>query len=252
MSASGHPVAKRLVKRLSAIRGADSPSRILATVMLLPLVDGIFPAFVLAGGLDSVAGIFQTGLLVFGGSATVAVVLAEFGHDRRNNLRHIATVGGLLIPLAAIEAVFAPTFASVIDTDLFEPFAAIVLFAIACKTVSAEVGKYLPRPSVIIALGFLASVNPETFEVATTVDFELVGRAILAALVGVLFAALVAVFREQIATSVDVDRFRFGSAISLGILGVALLDVVPMSAPLVILAVATILSYHPEDATQTH
>ena len=52
-------------------------TRLLATVMALPLVDGIFPALILAGAVTSAVGVLEVGLLVFGGSATLAVVLAE-------------------------------------------------------------------------------------------------------------------------------------------------------------------------------
>jgi len=71
MSVSQHPVAVRLEQQVG------EGTRLLATVMALPLVDGIFPALILAGALASPLGIIEVGLLVFGGSATLAVVLAE-------------------------------------------------------------------------------------------------------------------------------------------------------------------------------
>ncbi|MFB6176310.1 MAG: hypothetical protein ABEI99_04055, partial [Halobaculum sp.] len=70
MSTSRHPIAYRLEQLV------EGPTRLLATVMALPLVDGIFPALVLAGTLDQPLRIVETGLLIFGGSATMAVILA--------------------------------------------------------------------------------------------------------------------------------------------------------------------------------
>ncbi|MFW5920163.1 MAG: hypothetical protein ACOCSF_08275, partial [Halanaeroarchaeum sp.] len=81
MSQSQHPVA------LSLERQMGGATRLLATVMVLPLVDGIFPALVLAGALSSVTGIFEVGLLVFGGSATMAVILAEMDETPREQAR---------------------------------------------------------------------------------------------------------------------------------------------------------------------
>lgn len=71
MSTSRHPVALRL----ESIVGNDA--RLLALVMGLPLIDGIFVALILSGALDTTLGALQVGLLIFGGSATVAVILAE-------------------------------------------------------------------------------------------------------------------------------------------------------------------------------
>jgi len=77
MSSSQLPVAFSLERQL-----ADGSTRLLALVMLLSLVDGIFAALVLAGALDSWVGVIEVRLLVFGGSATVAVVLAEMDTGR--------------------------------------------------------------------------------------------------------------------------------------------------------------------------
>jgi hypothetical protein len=65
MSHSQHPVA------LSVERLDRGPTGLLGLVMVLPLIDGLFPAMVLAGGLDYVGSILSVGLLGFGGSATL-------------------------------------------------------------------------------------------------------------------------------------------------------------------------------------
>jgi len=107
MSVSRHPVALRLEQQVG---GA---TRLLATVMGLPLIDGIFPALIIAGALTttagdpSVTGILQTGLLIFGGSATVAVILAEMDGTRREQLTSILLLGALLVPVAVAEAAVA-------------------------------------------------------------------------------------------------------------------------------------------------
>jgi hypothetical protein len=239
MSTSRHPIALRLERRVG---GA---TRLLATVMLLPLVDGIFPALVLAGALDSAIGIVQVGLLVFGGSATLAVVLAEMERDRRRQTKSVLAVGAALVAVAAVEAALAPTIESVLDLAVFGRFAGLVIVAVAAKTASARVGEYLPRPAVIVGLGALASLQPAGFEFAIRLDPALVARAVAAGLVGTGFALAVVATQPYLRDVLDVDRFRFGSAVALGVLALAVLDIAPENAPLAVLAVAGLLAFDP-------
>ncbi|GGL57427.1 DUF5794 domain-containing protein [Halocalculus aciditolerans] len=240
MSSSRHPIALRLEQQVG---GA---TRLLATVMLLPLVDGIFAALVLAGALDSPAGIIQTGLLVFGGSATVAVILAEMEPDTRTQLKAVALVGVPLVVIAALEAALAPTIESMLSLEVFERFAALVILAIAAKTASARIGEYLPSPAVIVGLGFVASATFGGVELAVQYDPMLMARAAAAALVGVGFAASVVVFQPYLYHLLDIDRFRFGSAVALGTLALSLFNVgVPEYVPLPVFLVASVLAIDP-------
>ncbi|MFB6094992.1 MAG: DUF5794 domain-containing protein [Halodesulfurarchaeum sp.] len=241
MSSSRHPIALRLEQQVG---GA---TKLLATVMLLPLVDGIFPALVLADALDSWVGIMQVGLLVFGGSATLAVLLVEMDTDRTAQFTSVIFVGIPLVLVAAIEAAFAPTIASFIDVLIFERFAALVLVAIAAKTASATIGEYLPRPSVIIGLGAVASLDLSAFSITITTEPGLILRAATAGLVGVVFAMSVVALRPYIKDNVDIDRFRFGTAIALGTLALSIINVVPSQAPLPVFAVAGLLAFDPSD-----
>jgi len=224
---------------------------LLATVMALPLVDGIFPALVLAGALDSPIGVLEVGLLVFGGSATLAVVLAEMDASPRKAARAVLAVGAMLVVGAAVEAALAPTIQSVLDLPRFERFAAIVIGAIAAKTASARVGEYLPRPAVIVGLGLVASVDPSGATLEVTTDLVLVAHAVAAALVGTLFALGAALFGPRLRRNVDVDRFRFGSAVALGLLAISILGFSFQGAPLAVVAVTGLLAFNPEGATES-
>jgi hypothetical protein len=240
MSRSRHPIAYRLERQVG---GA---TRLLATVMALPLVDGIFAAVVLAGLLSTVGGIVQVGLLIFGGSATVAVILAELDGSRREMLRSVAVVGAGLIAGAAVVAAVAPTIESVLDLAIFERFAALVILAIAAKTASARIGELLPRPAVIVGLGLVASLDLGSLAVVVTVEPGLVVRAVAAAGVGVAFALAVAALAPTLRRYVDLDRFRFGSAVALGTLPLGLLEFIPGNAPLAVLAVTGLLAFDPD------
>ena len=242
MSVSQHPVALRLEQQVG---GA---TRLLATVMALPLVDGILPALVIAGALDSPAGILQTGLLIFGGSATVAVILAEMEGTRREQVTSILLLGAVLLPVAGLEAAFARTLQTVLDFGTFHRFAGLVILAVAAKTASSEVGEKLPSPGVIIGLGLVASVDLSGGQLVLNFDQEMlttVLHAVAAAGTGIAFALGVALLGPRLRGAVDIDRFRFGSSVALGMLALDVLGVLPTERPIAlgVLAVTALFAY---------
>ena len=242
MSVSRHPVALRLEQQVG---GA---TRLLATVMALPLVDGIFPALVIAGALSGPVGILQTGLLIFGGSATVAVILAEMEGTRREQVTSILLLGAVLLPVAGLEAAFAETLKTVLNFDLFHRFAGLVILAVAAKTASSEVGEKLPSPSVIIGLGLVASLDPSNPQLILNLGEEMlttVSHAVAAAGTGVGFALAVALLAPRLRGAVDIDRFRFGSSVALGMLALDVLGVLPTQRPIAlgVLAVTALFAY---------
>lgn len=242
MSVSRHPIALRLEQHVG--RG----TRLLATVMLLPLVDGIFPALVLAGGVDDLTGILEVGLLVFGGSATVAVVLAEMDGTRREQVTSVLLVGVGVITLATAEAALAPTIETMLNLETFSRFAALVILAVAAKTASATVGEYLPSPAVIIGLGLVASAELSGASIQPVADPWLVARGAAAGGVGVAFALVVALLGPWLRGVVDLDRFRFGSAVALGVLPLSILELIPANAPLAlaVLGITSLLAFDPD------
>ncbi|QLG27120.1 hypothetical protein HUG10_05990 [Halorarum halophilum] len=241
MSTSRHPIALRLEQRVG---GA---TRLLATVMGLPLIDGIFPALVIAGALTVPFGIVETGLLIFGGSATMAVVLAEMEGTPRQKAFSILLLGAVIVPVAVAEAALAHTIQSLLS-ETFHRFAGLVILAVAAKTASAEVGEYLPRPGAIIALGLVASFEPSGAQLSVSLDPGLLARAGAAAGVGVGFALAVALAGDHLRDRVDIDRFRFGSAVALGMLSLSVLGLLPTDQPVAlgVLCVTAVFSYDPD------
>jgi hypothetical protein len=240
MSVSRHPVALRLESHVG------DGTKLLATVMALPLIDGIFPALVLAGAVNSPLGILEVGLLIFGGSATLAVVLAEMEGTRREQIQGVLLVGLPLLVLAGLEAAVAPTIESMLRMEIFTRFAALVILAIAAKTASATIGEYLPSPGAIILLGLVASLDPSNATVSFVADPMLVVRGVAAAGVGVGFALSVAVFGPWLRGAVDLDRFRFGSAVALGVLPFSILGPIEAPIALAVLAVTSLLAFDPD------
>ncbi|MFB6189793.1 MAG: DUF5794 domain-containing protein, partial [Halapricum sp.] len=129
-------------------------------------------------------------------------------------------------------------------------FAAIVILAVAAKTASARIGDLLPRPAVIVGLGLLASVQPESATLAFSTDLGLVARGVAAALVGVAFAVSVALAGPSLRRVVDLDRFRFGSAVALGMLPLSIFGLIPENAPLAlaVLGLTILLAFDPDRA----
>ncbi|MBC9986033.1 hypothetical protein E4P24_06585 [Haloferax sp. AS1] len=221
--------------------------------MGLPLIDGIFPALIIAGAMTtaagdpSIAGILQTGLLIFGGSATVAVILAEMDGTRREQITSILLLGVLLIPVAVAEAAVAETIETLLNFEVFHRFAGLVILAVAAKTASSKVGEYLPSPSIIIGLGLVASFEPAGFELIVTPDPMRLLSAGAAAGTGVGFAGAVALFAPQLRGNVDIDLFRFGSSVALGMLALEVLGLMPTQAPVAlgVLAVTALFAFDP-------
>ena len=242
MSSSRHPVALAIERRV----GGDG--RLLATVMCLPLVDGVFPALILAGAVTSVSGILEVGLLVFGGSATVAVILADMDGSPRDVLATVLGVGAILIPVAALEAALAPTIASILDLAIFERFAGLVILAIAARTTSARISELIPRPAVIVGLGLVASLDLSGAELAVATEPGVIINGTAAAAAAVGFAAIIALAGPWLRANVDIDRFRFGSAVALGVLALSIYGLVPSDAPLslAVLAMAALLAFDPD------
>ncbi|MFC7073566.1 DUF5794 domain-containing protein [Halovenus rubra] len=241
MSNSQHPRA------LSIERWVSDSTRLLAVVLCLPLVDGVFVAVVLGGALDSLFGIVEVGLLVFGGSAMVAVILAEMDGPPKESMAVILAIGSVVIAGAGIQATLAPTIESAIDMATFERFAALVILGVAAATASAQIAEYLPSPALVIALGFLATVSPSEATFVVQTDLELIARAMAAASVGVAFGLVLAATSPWLRDVVELDRFRFGSAVALGVLAVSIVGYLPSDAPvaLLVLGITALLAFDP-------
>jgi hypothetical protein len=244
MSSSQHPVALSIEQRVG------SSTRLLAAMMCLPLVDGVFVAVMLGGALGTLGGIVEVGLLVFAGSATIAVILTEMDETPREQARIVLGVGGVVLGGAAVQATLAPTIESLLDMAVFERFAALVVLGIAASTASARLDEYLPGPLVVLSLGLVASVEPGSASFALQTDPVLVARAVAAAGIGVGAALVVAVTSPWLRAVVEIDRFRFGSAVALGVLALSIGGLVPSNAPvaLAVLLVTGLLALDPGDS----
>ena len=241
MSEASHPTTRILDNYI------DDKTRMLAVVMFLPLIDGLFPVLVLSGALDTVTGIVEVGLLVFGGSATVTVIVAEMDASRKIQSLAVLAVGSVLIVVSIVEAVLAPTIISLLDTAVFERFAAIVILTVAARTASARVAQILPGPGTIVGLGLVASLDLSDVALTIQTRPEIMWKALAASSVGVGFALFVALIGPWLRRNLDLEAFRFGSAVALGVLPLTLFGVLPANTPLslAVLGVTVVFSFDP-------
>jgi hypothetical protein len=172
----------------------------------------------------------------------------------REQATTVLLIGSLLIPLAVIEAALAPTIDSVVRTGILERFAGIVIMAIAAQTASSRVSEFLPRPAVIVVLGLLAGFDPAGATLVTEIELGMLARAAATAGIGVAFALAIALSSPWLRNAVDIDRFRFGSAVALGVLSLSILGILPTTAPVAlgVLAVTALLSFDPGNARERH
>lgn len=240
MSVVDRPALRALQARL------QGPTGVLATVMGLPLVDGVFPALVLSGALATVGGILEVGVLVFGGSATVIVVLLELEGSPTHRARTVALVGSIVIVIAAIEAAFAPTVATFLDQAVVERVAAAAIALIGARTASDRLAAWLPHPGLVVALGLLVSLDPAGFAIGTAASGPFVA-GVAAATIGVGFALGVALAGPWIRRHVDLVRFRLGSAVALGLLAASVAGLVQPGLSLVAFGATVAFSIAPGD-----
>jgi hypothetical protein len=241
MASSKHPTTRLLDKYI------DDETRLLAVVMFLPLVDGLFPVLVLTGALDSITGIIEVGLLIFGGSATVTVIVSEMDSTRKAQSLVVLSVGSVLIVVSILEAMLAPTIINLLNIPVFERFAAIVIVTVAARTASARVAQILPGPGTIVGLGLVASLDFSNIVLNIQTQPEIMWKAFAASGVGVGFALIVALISPWLRQNLDLEAFRFGSAVALGVLPLTLFGVLPANTPLslAVLGVTVVFSFDP-------
>ncbi|XGI83974.1 DUF5794 domain-containing protein [Halorutilales archaeon Cl-col2-1] len=247
MSIHVHGV-KRAAESLVGGRGRGDGSHLLATVMGLPLIDGVFPAVVLAGGLGSPLGVLQTGLLVLGGAATASVLVSsdDIGASE------VLAVGAGVSVVAGIEAALAPTFESLVSRQIFDVFAVATVLTVAVSVATDVLDDVLPKPRTVVAAGLVVSLDPSGFELVVH-DLSLVVKGVLAGGVATVFGLCVVAARSRFWGSnseaglrlIDARLLRLTSGASLGTLPLSVYGVVPEAAPISVLAVGVVLAAAP-------
>lgn len=215
--------------------------RRLAIVVGLPLVDGVFITLVLAGVLDSLAGIALTGIVIFGGTAAAAVVLADCCGKAQPRLLAVAVLGAVIIPVAGIQAMLAPTLATWLDIALLERFAAIILVIIALDMLGLPIREYLPSPGPVVILALLVSLDPANGMVLAA-DYALLVNGAIAAGIGIAAVASWILVGERLRPILEPARIRVAGGLSLVTLAVALVTTLPPEIALIALGAGVLFA----------
>ena len=233
-------------KSLFATGGARS----LAVVMLLPVLSGIFPSIVLAGGLTSVVSAVELGLLVFSGGASVAIVLVNFDTSRKDGLLVVAAISVVLIPSAALTTALSPTVQLLLQIELFTVLTAIVVCLIGVSIGYETDPRWLPAPGKLgIGLCGVALLDASYTLVfgqptlTLLIDRQTVLLAAIAAGIGATFVGLVVIARPFLRRRLDLERLRIGSSIALCLVGADLAGLVSGSPAIVAIGCTAILAY---------
>jgi hypothetical protein len=225
---------------------ASPGARELATMMLAPAFLGLVAALVVADAITTVADAVVVGLLIFGGSGTATVVLSTLDGSTGARLRVVAAVGVLVVASAVVSALAAPTLDALVPSVVVLPVVALLVVLVAVEVGSVRWSP-LPRlrtlsAAVVVVFGVSAVVAGRSVGVVVAVDPHAVAMTTLAALVGVGFAAAVALVRPWFEAHVSLARFRVGSGVALVLLAGSLLGVVSDAAPPVALVAAGVFA----------
>lgn len=205
--------------------------RRLAVVLGLPLADGVFITLVLAGVLADPTGIVLTGVVIFGGTAAAAVTLADLEANPRNQLRYVLLLGSVLVPIAGVQAMMAPSVASLIDIGILERFAAIVLAIIGIRMIETRLTRWLPAPGMIVVLGILVSLDPAgSHDLVLEPSLFVAGAA--SAGIGIAVVAAVVLVGHRLRSLVCPDRMRHAGGVAVLVLATSLVSPLPTTAAL--------------------
>lgn len=240
---------------------AVSGAQALALVMLLPFA-GIYPSMVATGALSSFSSSVALGVVVFGGPAAVAIVLAELTTNRTRGLQIVALIGAVQLPAAALTATIATASRAVLWVDGFAVLTMIVLFVIAFEIVNNSTPQWVPS---LLTIGLMliclllldAGVSVVSGEVTlllpgdgvvdwvwTVVATErvLILRSVVASLAGLSVVAATVVCGPGLLDYVIVQRFKNGCAIALCLVGLEVADIVTDAPTLTIIVVSLALA----------
>ena len=270
----GGPTVSRLLaflqlrKELATVKQllASGGARALAVVMLLPFA-GIYPSMVATGALSSLSSAVALGVVVFGGPAAVAIVLAELDTTKTRGLQLVCLIGAVQLPAAAISAAIATASRAAIWVDGFAALTMIVLFVIAFEIVNTSTPQWVPSLQTVgyvlvcllfldvivsVARGEVTLLRPGNGLVAwvwtvATTERVLIFRSVVAAVAGLSLVAATVVSRSLLLDHIIVQRFKIGCAIVLCLIGLEVAGIVTNAPTLTVTVISLVLAVNVDE-----
>lgn len=211
----------------------DSDTRRLATVLCLPLVDGVFATMLVSGSLNAVSQMLSVAVTIFAGAGALAVVFSMkgSGHEVRKKVFKASTV---LMVGTTVVALIAPIYRELVAVSLMREVAAIALVLIAGKMSGLSAAEKVPVPVVVVTGLLLALKQPSGIRLS--ISYLLPAIATVSAASAVLLAA------TYISSDVvDLSVMRKGAAAVLIIVAVSMLGVSTPSSLTVMTLSATLI-----------
>lgn len=204
----------------------------LATVMGLPLVDGVFVSIVLSDGLTSISDAVLVGMFVLGGFATIGVIISEFDGSKRNMMKNTIYMGIGIAIFAVLQAVLAPSISAFVNTETFKYGAMLALCSISIQILPIDITDRMlgPTPIVVISLLFSLQLDePLVISYSTGIAIY----ALLAVGIALVICLLTIMARDRLVGVIDENTMRYATALGLIMVMMSIGGYVPDMAPTV-------------------
>lgn len=192
----------------------DQDTRSLATILCLPLVDGVFATMLVSNSLSNVSQALSVALTIFAGAGSLAVVFSMQG-SRKEVKRKVLKASALLVLGSAVVAVVAPVYGQLVSLSVMREVAAIALVVIAGKMLDLPGAGKIPV-SVVVLTGFLISLKQPS-ELVFSLEY------LLPALSTALTASALLILGTYLNTDlIDLSVMRKGAAMVILLIAVSM------------------------------
>lgn len=209
--------------------------------MLLPLLDGVFLSIVLSDGLETIYDAILVGSFVFGGSATISVILSEFSNNTRKSIYRVLVIGCVVGIIAIIQTIFAPVIEPFIDTGTFRNGAVLALIALAIKILPFEKTDKMVSPLIIIVITLLVSVNTSPESIGM-IDTGNVIYAIIAVMTAISISITTVIIKPYISDRFNDRILKYGTSFGLLFISLTILFPISSSIPFIVISVTLFAS----------
>lgn len=210
--------------------------------MGLPLIDGVFASIILSNGLSSPIDAILVGSFIFGGGATVGIIVSEFGSDKLKSIQRIILVSTFICTIAIIQVIVAPSIRVLINTDLFTIGSFVTLIALSIQILPDKRTDIVPSPVLIVIVFGLISIN---YDAITTVNIIQLNPAIglilytvIAVSISAIISILAVIYKDNIRESIEQKTLKIITSMGLVVIAFSVLGIIPsIIAPIVFIIV---------------